>query len=329
MKNRSKRILSGGLRRFDGGQLLKPNGHIVKEKPVVVAQCTPSLGTVSLWWSRFIQSIHRENCSGWNAFYLRDRNGGEIAEVRNNIVSNVLDYNNVPGQKHPISHLFWVDDDVFVMPSCFLELYYQDKDIISGVYFTKREGDLSRPLIYPTECGGSDRFRPDQVYPVWGHGMGLTLIRTEVYQRMLKELDLGMDRHEHPQWYRTTTKDAPTVTEDGTIATGDTEDIHFLKNAALLGYQPWIDCRKHAFGFHYQPAERLTVVRCKSCNTSQPLRMTADALTDIACVKCGKTEFAAFTKIVEEDGYPQKQWAAWIKGDKISWETQEGVIEWD
>jgi hypothetical protein len=264
---------------------------------VHVAQCTllRPTGMVSGFWSRCVQSMFRENCSGWSIHYLQDAKGGEIAEGRNAIVASVL----AEDRQSPVSRTLWIDDDVLVQPGLSMELLLQDKDIISGVYFTKREGDLSRPLIYRELGSGSDTFRPNAVYPVFGHGMGLCMIRTEVYKRMWAELDLGTDKYGNPQWYRETFKEPPVLLENGVMDTGDTEDMYFLKNAHKLGYQPWIDCRKHAFGFHHQPA------------------------------KVETDKFGRRKVVQEETGYPQAQYAAWVAGEKISWETPEGMITWD
>jgi hypothetical protein len=71
--------------------------------------------------------------------------------------------------------------------------------------------------------------------------------------------------------------------------------LHFLDNAAKVGYQPRVVTTKHAFGFHYQAEVRN---------------------------RMGKV-------IKEEMGYPMKQWRQWIAGEKIRWDTPEGEVVWD
>ncbi len=214
-----------------------------------VAKCTPSLGQVSVWWSRMTESVLWPSNTGKAIFYLRDKVGGEIAEVRNAIVESVLAYD---AQANPVSHLFWVDDDVLVFSGALRELLSHKRDIASGVYFQKMPGRTTEPLIYPTKNGGADHFVPDRYYEVWGHGMGLTLVRAAVYKRMRDELNLGLDKYGRPRWYHTTgPDDAVEVDAGGTVHTGYTEDLFFLDNAARLGYRPLIDTTKHAFGFHY------------------------------------------------------------------------------
>lgn len=219
--------------------------RIITPPRVQIAQCTPSLGLVSLWWSRCVQSIFRPHNSGYSIFYLCDGVGGEIAEVRNQLVEMVL---SDPNRQ---SHILWIDDDVLVFPGCLLDLLHQDKDIVSGVYFTKLPDNLSNPLIYSAEGAGSDRFIPNQCYPVYAHGMGLTLVRTDVYRKMAKELDLGLDKYNRPQWYRTSKMSEEIAEVNGVVDVGYTEDVWFCRHAAKLGYQPHILTTKHAFAFHY------------------------------------------------------------------------------
>jgi len=76
----------------------------------IIAQCTPSLGLVSLQWARAIQSVLWPMRTGHTVLYLRDGAGGEIAETRNAIVDAAMRCE----ETTPIWKLFWVDDDVIV-----------------------------------------------------------------------------------------------------------------------------------------------------------------------------------------------------------------------
>ncbi len=267
----------------------------------IIAKCTPSLGSVSLGWSRASESVFWPNNHGKGLFYLRDAVGDEVAEVRNAIVESVLYYD---VNCNAVSHLFWLDDDVIPFPGCLLELLHRDRDIVSGVYFTKMEGSLSSPLIYPESGGGTARFIPDQFMEVWGHGMGLTLVRTEVYKRMrdellIREVDgtkrMLQDRYGRPRWYhRTDSQTELWEDEHGLTRMGMTEDTYFLDQARQLGYRPAVSTHKHAFGFHFEPEKR-------------------DARGQI---------------IKQERGYPQRQWEQWTQGQAIVWDTPDGPVEW-
>lgn len=257
-----------------------------------IARCTPSLGDVSIWWARAAECIFWPNNTAKALFCARDYVGDEVAEVRNSIVESVLAYDE---QCHNVSHLFWLDDDVLCFPGCLLELLHQDKDIVSGVYFTKMEGNLSSPLWYPESGGGTARFKPDVVEDVWGHGMGLTLVRTEVYRRMRDELltrevdgkkEMLVDRYGRFRWYHRTDQMTELWQDEHDLThMGMTEDLYFLGLAAKLGYKPAIVSSKHAFAFHYDK--------------------NADR------------------------GYPQKQWEMWVNGEPITWDMPGGKVIWD
>lgn len=221
-----------------------------------IARCTPSLGMVSIWWSRLVESIVWPMNTGKGLFYKRDGEGGEIAETRNTIVNDVLTWSE-QNRGGSYTHLFWVDDDVLVFPMCLMQLLSHDKPIVSGVYFNKLPGKMSAPLIFPDRYGGTSQFTPNEVKPIWGHGMGLTLVKTEVYSRMRDELNLPLDKYGRPQWYKTAGSNLEDIeqAEDGTLKLGYTEDLWFLENAAKLGYTGCVDQGKHTFGFHYDAAK--------------------------------------------------------------------------
>lgn len=287
----------------------RPLGKPLTGRATTIAQCTPSLGMVSIWWSRLIQSIIPPNNTASAIFYLRDKVGGEIAEVRNGIVEAVREY----AKSNPVSHLFWIDDDVLpISPGCLRELLAHDRDICSGVYFHKMAGLTSEPLIYPKAGEGSDYFRPNEWYEVWGHGMGLTLVKLGVYERMEAELDLPKDKYGRTQFYHTTTDDdLIPVSGTGVIHGGYTEDLWFLNNAAKIGVKPLIDTTKHGFGFHYAREWR-----CQQCEK----KLDSDAK---GCNDCKVKGYWA------DRGYPEEQWAQWISGQPITWHTKEGDVVWD
>lgn len=258
----------------------------------IIAYCTPSLGDVSIWWARAFACIFHENNYGKGIFFAQDYAGDEVAEVRNSIVEKVLEYD---AKCHEVSHLFWIGDDVLVFEGCLLELLHQHRYICSGVYFLKYPGNLTSPLIYPEPGGGPAQFIPNQVQEVWGHGMDLTLVKTEVYKRMRDELltrevngvkQKLTDKYGRYRWYHRTD---PTTEiyqdEHGMAHMGMTEDNYFLSLAHELGYKTAVVTSKHAFGFHY------------------------DRKAD--------------------KGYPEKQWKQWTTGQPIVWDTPDGPVQWE
>lgn len=209
-----------------------------------IAFCTPTLGMVSIEWASALRAMTLPLNTGYSEAFGKDSVGGEIAEGRNGCVATALSYES---DRREITHLFWLDDDVVAPRSALMALMRHDADIASGVYFTK--GEPCEPLIFPGRGCGTTPFVPDRVFETWGHGMGLALVRTSVYKRMLAELNLPRDRYGRPAWYKTpSAEDAEIV--DETLFVGGTEDLYFLHRAGQMGYRPIVDTSRYAFGWH-------------------------------------------------------------------------------
>lgn len=181
-------------------------------------------------------------CVGKRILPMEDAVGGEVAESRNRIVAQVLGMETKTTQ---IEGIFWVDDDVLIMRTALIKLYEHRLPIASGVYCTKCEPE--QWLIFPEKLTGTLPFIPDKIFNVWGHGMGLTLVKTEVYKTMLAN-KLPRDKYGCPEWYKTNKQ---YKIEDGILDCGGTEDLHFLDNAGKLGYKTIVDTSRHTFGFHF------------------------------------------------------------------------------
>ena len=211
----------------------------------VVPVLTPTLGSISMWWHLTqIDMLYPMNV-GKQPITTLDKGGGEIAEMRNRLAAMSLLIEDQSGGKTKVPYVLWIDDDVIVDRFALCCLASHDRDIVSGVYFAK--GDYSEPLIFPGPSSGTLEFLPDEVFEAWGWSQGLSLISTQVYRRMRDELDLGVDKYGQPNWYK---RPEFQMTPTG-IINGGTEDFHFFDNACKLGYKPLIDCRRAAFGFHY------------------------------------------------------------------------------
>lgn len=214
-------------------------------KTKFIAICTPSLGMVSIEWASALRHLAMPINTGYCECFARDDAGGEIAEGRNFCVATALGHET---ETREISHLFWIDDDVIVPRMALVRLLSHNADIASGVYFTKSEP--SEPLIFPGPCAGTTPFVPDRVFPSWGHGMGLTLIRASVYKRMRDELGLPLDKYGLPEWYRTPGAVAG-QTGEGVVFCGGTEDLDFLGRTEQLGYSSIVDTSRACFGWHF------------------------------------------------------------------------------
>jgi hypothetical protein len=215
---------------------------------------------------------------------IEDDEGGKIAEGRNMLVAKVLE-RETPGMG--IRSILWIDDDVVpISPYLLRALDGHDEDICAGVYFSKEE--FPQPLIFPERGQGVKKFVPEEYYDVWGVGMGLTLVKTDVYRRMKEELKLPLDSKGNPEWYRTTGRDEDLMASvdlaNKVRGMGGTEDLYFCNLAARLDIRPWVDTGKHCFGFHYDMARRV--------------------------------------------GYPKPQWETYRKECRVVWETPDGPVEW-
>lgn len=214
-----------------------------RPKVKIIAMCTPTLGEVSIHWHSDVQRLMWPLNCGRAFFYTV---GKPVAEARNECVFRAMEWNKQHDSRE-ITHLFWVDDDVFVPEGALIALHNHRRDIASGVYFTRCEP--GEALIFSGRGCGTVPFIPDQIMEVWGHGMGLTLITMAVYQRMLDE-GLPKDQFGMPEWYKTENeyKLDPKI---GMAWHGGTEDLYFLDKTDKLGYRPLVDCTSNCFGWHY------------------------------------------------------------------------------
>ena len=217
-----------------------------------VAICVPTFGRVSIWWAaRTFQGLRHPMNRPVSHFIVT---GLEVGLARNEAVRRALDVE-VADPTRRCSHLFFVDDDVFVHPDALLKLMEHGRPIVSGLYYAKTS--VPTPLILHSQDGGTARsWRPGELVECWAHGMGLTLIEADVFRRLRDEGVVGTDERGNPAWFATS-KDVTVLTPRGTQGVhNQTEDVHFLRRAATLGYQPAVDTSVQTFGFHWEDREQ-------------------------------------------------------------------------
>jgi hypothetical protein len=213
-------------------------------KKVLIAFCIPSRGTVSLAFAQSLRGIVLPMNTAAFMCSSIDEAGGEIAEGRNFCVQNAL--------QRGATHLFWLDDDVCPEERSLIALHRHNADIATGVYFTKHE--LSEPLIFPSKGGGTAPFMAEGTTEAWATGMGLALIKSDVYRRMLKEIPLPKDKYGRAEFYKTVTPEEATLdAADRTVNFGSTEDFYFFGLCAKLGYKILVDMSNWTFGWHVDP----------------------------------------------------------------------------
>jgi hypothetical protein len=162
--------------------------------------------------------------------------GQEVAQARNAIAAATV-------HDPAITHVMFIDDDVLTHGHVLLQLLAAKKDVVAGVYFSK--GPHGRPLVFDGPESGPSEYLPGTgLHRVWACGMGLTLIRTGVFRRMVEELDLGVDENGNPRWFYTS-GDQPGET------IRCTEDVWFCRSAEQLGIERYVDMSPYAFGWHW------------------------------------------------------------------------------
>jgi hypothetical protein len=211
-------------------------------RPVIVLGI-PSFGMVHLFFTARLINLRMPMNRIIRHVYVV---GKEVGDARNEIVAKALAIE----QDDPslrCSHVFFLDDDVLFHPDVLLKLLGHERPIISGLYYTK--SSVPTPLVLHGEFGGTAKsWTPGEVVDCAGHGMGLTLIDSDVF-RALKD-SVGLDSHGYPAWFKTT-KDDAIIRPDGVPQVfNQTEDMAFLTKAAALGYQPAVDTSAQAFGWH-------------------------------------------------------------------------------
>jgi len=190
----------------------------------------PTFGMVSHFFAQARGSQQFPLVSSSADYYVK---GKPIAEARNEIVQYALDNN--------VTYIYWLDDDVIAPPDAFLKLWRHQKDIINGVYWSKSNppmpllfrGHLSMPYL---------NWHMGDLIEIDAAGNGLTLVRTEVYRKIEKELGAP--------WYSTEYGSFPGVKIS---PLNNTEDLYFYYKARKVGYKVWADTSVQAM--HYEKSQ--------------------------------------------------------------------------
>jgi predicted SAM-dependent methyltransferase len=156
-----------------------------------------------------------------------------IADARNEIVEYALSQN--------AQYIFWLDDDVIAPPNTFLRLYNHQKDIINGVYWSKSSPTM--PLLFRGHLDGPYwDWHVGDLIEIDAAGNGLTLVKTDVYRKMQKELG--------GPWYSVEYGSFPGVVNP--LPVGNTEDLYFYWKAKKAGFKVWADTSIQAFHYDKQ-----------------------------------------------------------------------------
>lgn len=182
----------------------RPGGGLIKER-------------ISVDWHRCRQGLAMPT----NIVVMElAADGMEVGVARNSAVQRILEAPTKP------EFLFFIDYDVLLPHDALTKLLYRarhfpDYDILCGVYCSKSA--LPEPLIYKGEGGGPfwDWSMGDLVFDLTSCHMGLTLIRTSLFERMTHTEELP--------WFLT--RNDRGIVNGKMVSNRGTEDIHFCKRA--------------------------------------------------------------------------------------------------
>ena len=154
-----------------------------------------------------------------------------IDEARNEIVEKAL--------SQDCSHVFMLGDDVIPQHNVLKRLWARDKDIVTGVYWTKEYP--SQPYMWKDMNGPYTDWLAGEFFQIWGAGCDCLLVKTEVFKKM-KEPWFSLD-------YQLTEEDNMPKNIDGediTLSHTDvramtTEDFYFYDKARHAGFDLWVD----------------------------------------------------------------------------------------
>lgn len=213
-----------------------------------VAFCTPVpkvrlangqeiLDTITMEWHRKRTALALGTNINFVEFFA---DGMEVGVARDGVARRCLAHDPVP------EYVFFLDYDVLPEYDAFSKLFFRLQtmpkfDVAAGVY-TCKWASPSDPLIYAGDgCGAfwdwtiGDLLTTEQ-HGITGTHMGLTLIRTSLFRRML---DAGVVTDEIP-FFKTVKEQFKTPS--GCLQTrSGTEDLYFYRLAAKVGCQILVD----------------------------------------------------------------------------------------
>lgn len=161
--------------------------------------------------------------------------GFEVADAYNQAVEYIFAVNAQAkaNKQRPIKYMLTVEEDNVLPPDCLLKLLenIDSYDAIGGLYWTK--GDGGQPMIYGNPHELPLNFIPqvpvpEAVQECNGLGMGCTLFKFEIFEKM----DPPKDHRGQRQWFETRQKFTP-----GVGGECFTQDLWFFNEAKKKGFR--------------------------------------------------------------------------------------------
>lgn len=173
---------------------------------IKIKVCMPNTGQIHTHTVASLLRLSREEYK----FSFNMIIGSCIAQNRNECVQDALD--------DDVDYILWVDSDMTFEPNNLKQLLADDKDIVTGLYFTRKQP--VEPVIYSmvddSEYYASIKdYDKNAMFKVGGCGGGFVLVKTDVYKKIEKD------------WY--------------SIIGNIGEDLSFCRRALENGYDIWCD----------------------------------------------------------------------------------------
>lgn len=179
-----------------------------------------SRGLVSIKWMMHMRNLHRFFPPGmfWNYIVVE---GKSYADGRNEVIERA--------RRDNYKYVLFIDDDVFLPDNAVTQLLSRQKDIVTGVYWTKASPSV--PVIFRKMGEGPYfDFPVDDVFTIESGGIGATLINMKVFDAFE---DAGIPFFKE-NWNE--------VLDNGqTMHCNVGEDHWFYHNARKLGFEVYAD----------------------------------------------------------------------------------------
>lgn len=193
-------------------------------------------------WYRHKTQLSVPTCFNQVEFFI---DGKEVGDARNHAARKCLNHDPQP------AFLLFIDYDVLVPWDALTKLFFRarcfpDFDVYAGIYCLKG-GNPPDPLIYRENGEGAFwDFTVGDLLTTQEHGikathMGLTLIRTSLFQRMLDHGCVhgdGTDLDDEP-WFKTCQDKE--FCKGGVMSKQSTEDLYFYQKAREVDCKIMVD----------------------------------------------------------------------------------------
>ena len=175
-------------------------------------------------WTNLIRELHKRDIE----YELLSQYIPNVYKVRSLLLGadRTFGQYQAPWQgKKEYDYIMWIDSDQVFEPNDFFKLLEHDKDIVSGLYLRKPQGDTLNDIPIEFACFNEDGKRlytnevNGELRKVWSNGMGWMLIKKGVFEKI-----------EYP-WF------GPVI--EGLGFHG--EDVSFQLRAKDVGFDSYVD----------------------------------------------------------------------------------------